>query len=174
MSYLLQCWLKFLIELGPLKGNYVEKAFSQFEKENALPIVYDVGRGQQRVEMDVQDALAKKSHWIRSVMPKLAQAKRLHIYLWEYVNNAHDSEDTSSSVKYGCDLKNDDNSCKLVDIGAAIEAMQLELFLQVSGSAPMHERDYLHLSNIPMKDYARLRDTQSIQELSLLIVNFKV
>lgn len=72
MSYLLQCWLKFLIELGPLKGNYVEKAFSQFEKENALPIVYDVGRGQQRVEMDVQDALAKKSQWISSVMPKMA------------------------------------------------------------------------------------------------------
>lgn len=113
-------------------------------------------------------------------MPKLAQAKRLHIYLWEYVNNAHDSEDTSSSGKYGCGLKNDDNSCKLIDIGAAIEAMQLELFLQVSGSAPMHDNmfekcgDYLHLSNIPMKDYARLRDTQSIQELSLLIVNFKV
>ncbi|OIT38909.1 hypothetical protein A4A49_04791 [Nicotiana attenuata] len=152
------------------------ESFSQFEKGNALPVVYDMGRGQQRVEMDVQDALAKKSHWIRSVMPKLAQAKRLHIYLWEYVNNAHDSEDTSSSGKYGCGLKNDDNSCKLIDIGAAIEAMQLELFLQVSGSAPMHENmfekcgDYLHLSNIPMKDNARLSDTQSIQELSLLIV----
>ncbi|XP_070018708.1 uncharacterized protein [Nicotiana sylvestris] len=152
------------------------ESFSQFEKGNALPIVYDMGIGQQRVEMDVQDALAKKSHWIRSVMPKLAQAKRLHIYLWEYVNNAHDSEDTSSSGKYGCGLKNDDNSCKLIDIGAAIEAMQLELFLQVSGSAPMHDNmfekcgDYLHLSNIPMKDYVRLSDTQSIQELSLLIV----
>ncbi|XP_075078310.1 uncharacterized protein LOC107813492 isoform X3 [Nicotiana tabacum] len=153
-----------------------KESFSQFEKGNALPIVHDMDRGQHRVEMDVQDALAKKSHRIRSMMPKLAQAKRLHIYLWEYVNNAHDSEDTSSSGKYRCDLKNNDNSCKLVDIGAAIEAMQLELFLQVSGSAPMHENmfekcgDYLHLSNIPMKDYTPLRDTQSIQELSLLIV----
>nr|XP_009619367.1 uncharacterized protein LOC104111388 isoform X5 [Nicotiana tomentosiformis] len=160
-----------------------KESFSQFEKGNALPIVHDMDRGQHRVEMDVQDALAKKSHRIRSMMPKLAQAKRLHIYLWEYVNNAHDSEDTSSSGKYRCDLKNNDNSCKLVDIGAAIEAMQLELFLQVSGSAPMHENmfekcgDYLHLSNIPMKDYTPLRDTQSIQELSLLIVilqRFKV
>ncbi|XP_060196659.1 uncharacterized protein LOC132625981 isoform X2 [Lycium barbarum] len=150
-------------------------SFSKFQKGDALPIVYDVGRGLQRIEMDVQDALVKKSRGKKSLMEKMARAKLLHIYLWEYVNSLPDSEDTSSSGKYGYDLKNDDSSCKLVDIGSAIEAMQLELFLQVSGSAHMHENvfekcgDYLHRSGIPMKDYTCLKDTPSIKELSLLI-----
>ncbi|MCD7453378.1 hypothetical protein HAX54_020793 [Datura stramonium] len=106
------------------------------------------------------------------------RAKLLHIYLWEYVNSP-DSEDTSSSGKYSCDLRNDDNSCKLVDIGAAIEAMQLELFLQVLGSAQMHENVfekcgyYLQHCDIPMKNYACLKDTQSTKELSLLIAHLQ-
>ncbi|KAJ0700699.1 putative B-block binding subunit of TFIIIC, tfc3, extended winged-helix domain-containing protein [Helianthus annuus] len=106
------------------------------------------------------------------VLAKMVRAKLLHVFLWGYLTGLPGWDD---AIKDGYEQKNVHSSCKLFEIGEAVKAMPLELFLQVAGSSlPLESlvekcRKGLRLSDLPVDEYRCLMDTRATGRISILI-----
>ncbi|KAK1284996.1 hypothetical protein QJS10_CPB20g00191 [Acorus calamus] len=109
------------------------------------------------------------------VPAKMIRAKLLHIFLWDYLNSLPDWHDALSSGKHSYDPKNPNSTCKLFALDDAVNAMPLELFLQVVGYAQQSEflvencRFRLTLGELPAQEYRRLMDAQAKGRLALVV-----
>ncbi|KAK1265574.1 hypothetical protein QJS04_geneDACA010700 [Acorus gramineus] len=109
------------------------------------------------------------------VPAKMIRAKLLHIFLWDYLNNLPDWHDALSSGKHSYDPKNPNSTCKLFSLDDSVNAMPLELFLQVVGYAQQSEflvencRSRLTLGELPSQEYRRLMDAQAKGRLALVV-----
>ncbi|MFS7949598.1 hypothetical protein Hanom_Chr06g00573491 [Helianthus anomalus] len=106
------------------------------------------------------------------VLAKMVCAKLLHVFLWGYLTGLPGWDD---AIKDRYEQKNVHSSCNFFEIGEAVKAMPLELFLQVAGtSLPLESlvekcRKGLRLSDLPVDEYRCLMDTRATGRISILI-----
>ncbi|KAL3519979.1 hypothetical protein ACH5RR_018128 [Cinchona calisaya] len=151
------------------------QCFSRIKKGLSLPVLDSVQRIPTIVQLDTQAEQAEARRANGYVLAKMVRTKLLHIFLWSHLSSSPGWDDLLSIEKSEHDMKNPHSASKSFGLDAAIKAMPLELFLQVVGSTQKFEdliekcRKGLCLSDLPVKEYRRLMNTQATGRLSWLI-----
>ncbi|WOK98866.1 hypothetical protein Cni_G07578 [Canna indica] len=128
-----------------------------------------------RKNVEDRNALIESMRANGFVSARMVRAKLLHKFLWSYVSNSPNWNDTVDCSPCGYGLKSTQSTCHLFALDEAIKRMPLELFLQVVGSPKeienMVERCKLglRLSDIPLSEYKSLLDCGATFRLSCII-----
>ncbi|XP_074313192.1 uncharacterized protein LOC141648427 [Silene latifolia] len=132
-------------------------------KEFPVPILHGIERIHMNSTPDVSNTKFEELRANGLIFGKMARAKLLHCFLWDYVNNLARCTDASSNLH---------GSCLLFSLDTAIKAMPLQLYMQVVG-APHKWKDIIEkfkngfcLSDFPKEDYESLMDTEAARRLS--------
>ncbi|ONK81811.1 uncharacterized protein A4U43_C01F33110 [Asparagus officinalis] len=108
------------------------------------------------------------------VQAKMVRAKLLHQYLWAYISSLPDWQNTLPSAKDDRSVNCHRKICQF-SMSAAIQAMPLELFLQIVGSAKgiddMVQRCRIgsRLMDLSIPEYKCVLDTHATARLSRII-----
>ncbi|KAL5721524.1 hypothetical protein ACHQM5_005161 [Ranunculus cassubicifolius] len=105
------------------------------------------------------------------IIAKMARARLLHTFLFDYLRSSPDRDDGLSSESHGNDLKNLHGTCRILEMGMAIKAMPIKLFLQVVGSVQKFEECKLGLtlSELSSQDYDSLMDYLANKRLTSVV-----
>lgn len=141
-------------------------------KSKSIPVLNNVERIPFNRDVQSETFIAMRENGF--VLAKMVRAKLLHVFLWDYVSRVSGWDDGISG-KDVYEQKNPYSTCKLFELDAAIQAMPLELFLQVAGSPVKLDsmvekcRNGICLSDLPIPEYRSLMDTRATGRLSYLI-----
>lgn len=106
---------------------------------------------------------------------KMVRIKLLHRFLWSYLNNSSDWDDSYATRICENDLNNNQSLLKLFAFDKVVKDMPLDLFLQVVGSVESVSdmvdncQKGLRLSDLAVPDFKKLMDTNATGRLSSIV-----
>ncbi|CAJ2638415.1 unnamed protein product [Trifolium pratense] len=148
------------------KNDIHSKSTRPQKNDELIPVMENVQKTQSLIVPGHQADKAEAMRANGFIIAKMVRAKLLHIFLWDYL---HRSENCSDAVSSNGLADNPHSSSKLFSLDAAINAIPVELFLQIAGSTKKYEemidkcKKGLCLSDLPAID------TLAIGRLSLII-----
>lgn len=163
--------------------NKIYKSYRDFEfqchsresaKSTSHPVTVVAGIERSSNPMDDKPVILEAMRANGYVSAKMVRAKLLHQFLWGYISSLHDWGAILPSTKDDCNMKNHRRTSEFA-MAAAIQAMPLELFLQIVGSAKEIDdmvqrcRLGLRLMDLSIPEYKCLLDTHATGRLSGLI-----
>ncbi|CAK7356535.1 unnamed protein product [Dovyalis caffra] len=141
---------------------------SRLKIKESVPVLNSVTRTQIHASSEEKTAKWEAMRANGFVFAKMGRARLLHIFLWNHLSSLSEWNDDLSSGSLSC-------TYKLFEFEAVIDAIPIELFLQVVGSAQKYDdmiekcKRGLRLSDVPVEEYKNLMDTRATSRLSLII-----
>ncbi|XP_034900158.1 uncharacterized protein [Populus alba] len=141
---------------------------SRLKIKESVPVLNSVTRTQMHVGSEEKTAKWEAMRANGFVLAKMGRARLLHIFLWNHLSSLPEWNGDLSSGAYSY-------AYKLFELESVIDAIPIELFLQVAGSAQKYDdmiekcKRGLRLSDLPIEEYRNLLDSRATNRLSLII-----
>ncbi|KAF9685289.1 hypothetical protein SADUNF_Sadunf03G0039100 [Salix dunnii] len=141
---------------------------SRMKIKGSVPELNSITRTQMHVGSEEKTAKWEAMRANGFVLAKMGRARLLHIFLWNHLSSLPEWNNDLSSGTYSY-------AYKLFELESVIDAIPIELFLQVAGSAQKYDdmiekcKRGLRLSDLPIEEYRNLLDSRATNRLSLII-----